>query len=96
MPEMYGQFSHRIMLSSEPCREGGTRSEASRKPGKFFCSLSLSSEQILVEMGNSSGEQNRKGAFLKHSTGVPVLLSFLQENRKQSSNSKQKESSYSE
>lgn len=41
VPEMYGQFSHRIMLSSEQCREWAGRLEASTRQGKLFCSLSV-------------------------------------------------------
>lgn len=75
-------FPTELILSSEQCREWTTRPEASTRPGKLFCSLSVSSKQNLVEVGDSRGEQNRQEVVLKHYTGFPVLLRFLQENRK--------------
>lgn len=77
---MYGHFSHRIMLSSEQYRQWATRAtrpEASTRQGKLFCSISVSSKQSLIEVGDSRGEQNRQEVFFKHYTGYLLLLSLL-------------------
>lgn len=77
VPELYGQFSHRITLYSEQCRDWVTRPEATTGPHKVFCCISVSSKQSLMEVGESGGEQNRQEVFFKHYTSFLVLLSFL-------------------
>lgn len=49
-----------------------------------------------MEVRDGTGKQNSQEAFLKHHIGFPVLLSFLQENRKQFRNIEEEDISYSE